>query len=167
MHQKLANILLFLLVTGLSYALPSDKNEIIHVDADTADLNQLTHKGTYSGHIHFNQGTTNLHANKAITEGNEKNQLVLAVAKGSTTEQAHFWTQTAVDKPVLHAYANTIRYYAQKHLIALIGNAKVLQGENSFSAPRIYYNTLKQQVISKNNGSHQTQIVFYPEKKKI
>jgi lipopolysaccharide export system protein LptA len=168
MYRKWVKFVVIFLLLGnpIAYALPTDKEQIIHVDADTADLNQLTHRGIYTGHIKFNQGTTNLHAEKAITQGNDKNELILAIAEGNATKQAHYWTQTAVDKPLLHAFANTIRYHAQTHIIDLIGNAKITQGENSFAAPTIRYNTVKQQVISKNDGSNRTTIILYPEKKK-
>lgn len=171
MYRKLVSIsiTIFMLLFGntLAFALSTDKGQMIHVDADTADLNQLEHKGVYIGHVQFNQGTTNLRAEKAMTQGDDKNQLLLAIAEGSVTEQAHFWTQTALDKPPLHAWANTIRYHAKTHIIDLVGKAKIIQGENSFSAPHIRYNTEKQQIISKSDGANRSTIIFYPEKKKL
>ena len=55
-----ALFLLFILMIGVSYALPTDKEQIMHVTADTADLNQQKHKGIYTGNVVFVQGTTNL-----------------------------------------------------------------------------------------------------------
>jgi len=147
------------------FSLQSDRNKIIHVDADSAELDQKNHTGIYTGHVIFNQGTTHLHAAKAITQGNEKNELVLAIAEGNQEAQAHFETKTAEDKPPMHAYADIIRYLPDKHRIELQGHAKVSQGTNSFSAPLIVYDTEKQQVISKSDGKSRTSIVFYPDKK--
>ncbi|OGV49942.1 MAG: LPS export ABC transporter periplasmic protein LptC [Legionellales bacterium RIFCSPHIGHO2_12_FULL_42_9] len=77
---------------------------------------------------------------------------------------AHYWTQPAVDKPVMHAWAEIIHYYAKRHRIELIGHARVEQGDNSLVAPTIFYDTLKQHVIAKNKGKIRTVIIFHPEK---
>lgn len=168
MFQKKANIVLYcslLLVTGITSALPSDKEKVMHVVSDSADLSQQNHKGSYTGNVEFVQGTTNLHADNAITEGNLKNQLTLAIANGSKGKQAHYWTETGPGKPPFHAYADTIKYYPLKHLIELVGNARVEQGPNSISAAKISYDTLEQHVVSESKGTTRTTIILYPEKK--
>jgi len=146
-------------------AMPDDRDKQLELSADSADLNQQTHRGEFLGNVQLDQGTTHLRATKALTEGSEKNKLVAAVAIGDAQTQAHYWTQTAIDKPLLHAYADTIRYYPDKHLIELIGNARVEQGKNSFVAPKISYDTLKQHVLSSNDGKSRTTIILHPEKK--
>lgn len=147
------------------YALDSDKQQVMHVVADSADLSQQKHKGIYTGNVQFAQGTTNLTAALAITKGNIKNQLTLAIAKGADGKQAHYWTETGPNKPPFHAYADTIKYYPLKHLIELIGNARVEQGTNSISAAKISYDTLAQHVLSQSDGTTRTTIIFHPEKK--
>ena len=62
--------------------------------ADSADLSHQNHKGIYTGNVEFVQGTTNLHAANALTQGNTKNQLTLAIANGTKENQAHYWTET-------------------------------------------------------------------------
>jgi lipopolysaccharide export system protein LptA len=149
----------------VGYALPTDKEQIMHVVSDSADLSQKNHKGIYTGNVEFIQGTTNLNAAKAITQGDAKNQLTLAIANGENGKQAHYWTETGPDKPPFHAYADTIKYYPLKHLIELIGNARVEQGTNSLSAAKISYDTLEQHVVSESDGKTRTTIIIYPEKK--
>jgi lipopolysaccharide export system protein LptA len=170
MSQLKANISLFLFfltmsMTMVGYALPSDKEKVMHVIADSADLSQQNHKGTYTGNVEFVQGTTNLHASNALTQGNSENQLTLAIAKGSKGKQAHYWTETGPNKPPFHAYADTIRYYPLRHLIELNGNARIEQGTNSLSAAKITYDTVKQHVVSQSEGKTRTTIILYPEKK--
>jgi lipopolysaccharide export system protein LptA len=147
------------------WSLPSDETKLIELSADSADLNQKTHSGNYSGNVTYDQGTTHLRADRAVTNGNEKNKLIETIAMGSLTEQAHFWTQLSINKPIMHAYANTIKYYPDKHLIELIGNAKVTQGKNSFQASKISYDIVKQQVLSNGDEKKQISIVIHPEKK--
>ncbi|ADG24164.1 putative protein conserved in bacteria [Legionella pneumophila 2300/99 Alcoy] len=146
-------------------ALPFDKEKMVQVVSDSADLNQKNHQGVYIGNVEFVQGSTNLRAEKAITQGDAKNQLTLAIAKGSKGKQAHYWTTTAPDKPPFHAYADTIKYYPLKHLIELIGNARIEQGPNSLSAAKISYDTQEQHVLSHSDEKTRTTIIIYPEKK--
>lgn len=169
-HLKQLNLFIALLLALICFmkpaqAMPEDKDKQMELSADSADLNQQTHRGEFVGNVQLDQGTTHLRATKAITEGSPQNKLVAAVALGDAQSQAHYWTQTAADKPLLHAYADTIRYYPDKHLIQLIGNARVEQGNNSFVAPQITYDTLKQHVLSSNDGKQRTTIILHPEKK--
>jgi lipopolysaccharide export system protein LptA len=162
--KSIAIAFLFSLINP-THALPTDKEQVMHVTADSADLSQLHHIGTYTGNVIFTQGTTNLHANKATTEGNLKNELSLAIANGTHGKQAHYWTETGPDKPPFHAYADTIKYYPLKHTIELIGNARIEQGANSLSAAKITYDTQEQHVVSQSDGTTRTVIILYPEKK--
>lgn len=164
---KVSNCLFIFLmtVTASSFALPTDNEKVMHVISDSADLNQQKHKGTYIGNVEFVQGTTNLHAAKAITKGDVKNQLTLAIANGTKGKQAHYWTETGPNKPPFHAYADTIRYYPLRHLIELIGNARIEQGTNSLSAAKITYDTIEKHVVSQSDGKTRTTIILYPEKK--
>lgn len=157
--------LILMIISIIGYALPTDKEQTMHVVSDSADLSQKDHKGVYSGNVEFIQGSTNLHAADAVTQGDNKNQLTLAIANGKKGEQAHYWTETGPDKPPFHAYADTIKYYPLKHLIELIGNARVEQGTNSLSAAKISYDTLEQHVITESKGKTRTTIIIYPEKK--
>jgi lipopolysaccharide export system protein LptA len=168
MFRKMVKYILsiYLIIFSCSIcALSSDKDQVMHVLANFADLSQQVHKGTYIGEVEFIQGTTNLRAAKAITQGDEKNQLILAVASGSSGKQAHFWTITDPKKPPFHAYADLIHYYPKKHIIKLMGHARVQQGANSFTAAKITYNIEKQQVISRGKGKQRITIIYYPEKK--
>ena len=157
-------IFFFILSTEPCFALADDRAKVMELHAHSADLNHQTHRGIYTGDVEVDQGSTHIRATEAITEGNVKNQLVKAVIKGSASLQVHYWALTAIDKPPMHAYADTINYYPARHLIELIGNARVEQGNDSFSAPKISYDTLNQHVISKGNNQERTTIIIHPGK---
>ncbi|WP_174224086.1 lipopolysaccharide transport periplasmic protein LptA [Legionella beliardensis] len=158
---KFIRISLLALASFKVFALDTDKNVTAQLAADTADLNQQAHQGTYIGNVQFDQGTTHLRATKAITKVNQHNKLTFAQALGTDKEPAHFWTQTDANKPPLHAYALKINYYPERHLIVLIGNARIEQGEDSLSAPKITYNTEKKHVISQGDNKMRTTIIFH------
>src|SRR3990167_4621864 len=119
---------LLIVLSGVVYpclclGLASDRAQILSLSADHAELSQETRQGIFTGHVIFNQGSTHIRASKAVTTTNRQNQLDAAIAYGSAEQPAHFWTQTALDKPSLHAYAREMRYYPEKHTIELRGNA--------------------------------------------
>ena len=153
-----------LILSNATFALPEDRNQIVQLRAGSADINQQTHQGIYLDDVQLDQGTTHIRATEATTTGNQKNQLILAVIKGNKRDQAHYWTLPAPDKPMVHAYADTIKYYPDRHMIELIGSARVEQGNNSFSASKITYDTLAQHVVSESSGTARTIIIFHPEK---
>ncbi|WP_419420881.1 lipopolysaccharide transport periplasmic protein LptA [Legionella sp. D16C41] len=163
--RKIGIPYLLMLASFQVLALEKDRTAIAKLGADSADLNQQTHQGSYKGNVQFDQGTTHLRANEAITIGNEENKLTFAKALGTEKEPAHFWTQTDDNKPPLHAYALEIHYYAEKHLIVLIGNARVEQGEDSLAAPKITYDTEKKHVVTYGNKKLRTTIIFHSGKK--
>jgi len=137
----------------------------IEFHADSISLNQKNHEGIYKGHVTLDQGTAHVRAAAATTTWDEKNQLIKASATGTKTMQAHYWQQTTAEKPPLHAYADLIYYYPERHLIELIGHARVTQNNNSLSAPHITYDTLTTHVTSTGNTQERTTIIIYPEKK--
>ncbi|WP_051398986.1 lipopolysaccharide transport periplasmic protein LptA [Legionella oakridgensis] len=162
---KFLLFLFFFIAANAAFALPEDRQQVLQLRADSADLNQEKHLGIYIGHVELDQGSTHLRAAEAITQGNSDNKLIRAVAKGNKEEQAHYWTLTAPDKPPLHAYANEIYYYPERHLIELIGQARIEQGQNSFLAPKITYDTERQHVLTHRDQKARTVITIYPEKK--
>ncbi len=164
--RRVPTIILTTFLCNPIAALPEDQAQIVQLRAGSADINQQTHTGIYLEDVQLDQGTTHIRAMEATTTGNEKNQLILAVIKGNRDNQAHYWTLPAADKPIMHAYANTMKYYPERHVIELIGNARVEQGNNSFAAPKITYDTKAQHIVSEASGTARTTIIFHPEKHK-
>ncbi len=162
MVQTMVRLFALLLFTQGCFALPTDRMQLMHLSAGSADLDQQAHRGIYTDDVQLDQGTTHIRAANAVTEGNAKNQLIKAIINGNKKIQAHYWTLPSADKPEVHAYADCINYYPNTHLIELIGNARVEQGSDSFSAPKISYDTLHQHVFSQGNGQARTTIVIHP-----
>lgn len=163
-RRLLLRAIILLFVTNLCFALSDDRTQIMQLSAGSADLDQQEHRGIYIEDVKFDQGTTHIRAAKAMTEGNSKNQITKAIIYGNKEAQAHYWTLTDTKKQPMHAFADTIYYYPIEHLIKLVGNARVEQGEDSFSAPSITYDTLRHHVISKSDGQGPTTIVIHPGK---
>ncbi len=162
MYNLVVSIIL-LGVTSALLALPEDSKAPLFVRADSADLNQSQHRGSYHGHIALDQGTTHIRAATAYTEGNDRNQLVKALIEGNKTAQAHYWTVMSADKPPMHAYADKMYYYPLNDRIELVGHARVTQGQHQVTAAIIHYNIKTQHVISLPSSEEQTVITVHPE----
>jgi len=163
-HQKVKTTwIALLLFSPLCIALPDDNREKMQLIAGTALLDQKTHRGIFKNGVEIDQGTTHVRASYAITEGNEKNQLIKAIIRGNQTAQAHYWTTPQANKPPLHAYADRILYFPEQHRIELVGHARIVQGEDSFSADKINYDILHQHVRSENANKSSTRIIIHTE----
>ena len=160
-------LLAFVLQNKLAYALPDDEKAPFELHSETADINQSTRTGVYTGNIEFDQGTSHIRAWKSIIKTDENNKLIKAIISGNKEKQAHFWTMIDKTKPMLHAYADKIYYYPNTRIIKLKGNAKVLQDNNSLTADIILYNVASNHVTTENNHKNRTTIIFHPKERTI
>ena len=151
-----------------AFTYKTDNQQPMELRSDRADINQSKGIGTYTGNIEFDQGSTHIRAHKAITKTDKDNKLLEAIIYGNEHSPAHYWSQIEKDKPAVHAYANSIKYYPKTDIIELDGNAHVEQGENIFAAPHIEYNIEKQHVVSSKSDTdnQRTVIIFHPSRKK-
>ena len=148
-----------------THALPQDRDEIFYLSSDEADISQSKNKGLFKGHVKIDQGSSHLRSAEAETHGDENNKLVKAIAKGNQQKKAHFWTILTQNQPELHAWADIIYYFPKQNRIELVGNAEVSQGDNTFKAPKIIYDTEKQHILTERQENKRTTITFHPEKK--
>lgn len=137
--------------------LDANEPEKTTASADRASLDLRKHQGNYQGNVRVDQANTHIRGQYAFTQGNEKNKLVWAVLK----DRAHYWTRTADNKPLLHAHADQIYYYPERHRIILTGHAKIKQGRDLFTGENIQIDTLHQQILSES--STPTQIIIHSE----
>lgn len=160
-HNRNSIILLILLLFSTStFALNSDAQKTTHMTADKVVYNRNSHISTYIGHVKFSQGTTSLTADKVIVYDRENsNKIYKIVAFG---KRAHYSTLPEGKKALLHAKANTIKYYPQKNIAILIGNAEVTQKDNSMSGMRITYNTKKDTILLTPKTKGRARVVFQP-----
>jgi lipopolysaccharide export system protein LptA len=155
--------LLAMTLCAPAFALETDKNEPISVQADSVTIDNKTGESQYIGNVSVINGSTHLTAAKAIVHTTKNNTIQEAEAFGNSKAQAHYWTLTDPKKPALNAYADIIRIFPDKHLVYLIGHAKVSQGEDLYEAPRIEYNNETQHVFSPQSSQGRTTIVIHPQ----
>jgi len=156
-------LLLCCLISLNSFALTSDTSQPMHIVSDSSSFNYRTGVSQYDGHVQITQGSAKLNADRVITHNNSKHKISEAIAYGFQ-QPAEYWTKLKKDDPLLHAIAKTIHFYPQKSLIILEGDAKVIQGQNTFVGPIAIYNMKNQTVTAPPSKLGRATIVINPDK---
>ena len=149
---------------SLAQAKQSDKNQPIHVRADTFAGSQDSGKITFTGNFHMDQGSFQADGTQATgyTDPNDTNQWQRVVVNGSP---AHF-QQTQDSGTLVHGQASTIDYKVSENTVILTGNAQVVQqGRGEFRGDRLVYNTDTGEIEGSPTTGGQVHITLQPRTK--
>lgn len=157
-------ILIFSLLSYLSvaHALESDREEKVHIVADSGIYNYKTGVNIYEGHVKIDQGTTHVTADKLITKNNAQHKIQEAIAYG-LQGKAHYWTLPNPDEKVIHAWAKIIKFYPIESNATLEKEVFVIQGENHFQGELINYNSKEQTISVPASQKGRAVLVYNPE----
>ena len=149
-HRLRIKVLVFWLAiySILANALPEDREQPIHLQADQASFDQRTGVSVYQGHVEVSQGTMYLAADKATVYFDENGVFQRMEAVGSPTQ---FRYQPSRKKPRIDGVGDRIEYDAVKAKVWVSGNAKFSQGDDTFSGKEIEYD-LTTDVVSAKGG---------------
>ncbi len=138
-----------LLCTPAAWALPSDREQPIRVQADSAELDEKQGVAVYRGGVIITQGTLKITGDTVtITQDNQGDiEVFTAVGKPARYEQ-----QPAPDKPLVQAAGVTIQYFASNERIVLSDQARIVQGGNTFEGEKIVYDT-RRQIVNAGRAS--------------
>ena len=147
-----------------SLALPSDREQPIHITSDNADIDDAKGIAIYRGDVIMIQGTTKL-TGDIITIHSVNREIQRVISKGSK-ELAYYEEEQENDKGTLKAWGVTIDYNMAGDTIELIRKARLVQSGDTFTGDRIDYDQLKQVVNAQSeHGSKQNgrvQMVIQP-----
>ena len=130
-----------LLATLPAWALPSDRDQPIRVQADSAELDDAQGVAVYRGGVVITQGTLKITGDTVTITQDQNGDIEVFTSVG---KPAYYEQQPAVDKALVKAYGLTIQYFADKERIVLIDQAKVIQEGNTFEGEKIVYDTQRQ-----------------------
>ncbi len=133
----------------------------VTITSDKAVFYQKIGKGIFNGHVLLIQGTTKIDSNKMILYIDKNKKLNHAIAYG---DPVVYHALPDPQKPMVTATAKKMFYSAFKHTVTLTGNAKVVQGENVITGPKIVYNTITKVVTSLPSPNQHTTIIIQPDK---
>ncbi|MCQ4346083.1 lipopolysaccharide transport periplasmic protein LptA [Pseudomonas stutzeri] len=139
-----------LLLAGASaWALPSDRDQPIRVQADSAELDDAKGVAVYRGGVVITQGSLKITGDTVTITQDRNGDIDVFTAVG---KPAYYEQQPAAERPVVKAYGLTIQYFAANERIVLIDQAKVVQEGNTFEGEKIVYDT-RRQIVSAGRAS--------------
>lgn len=120
-----------------AFALESDRNQPIEIEADQGTLDQKNQSTTFSGNVIVKQGTLNIRADKVtVVRDAASQQLMTADGK-----PVRFSQTLDANKGTVNGQANKVEYSSATGLVKLTGNAKVVRGGDKAEGALITYNT--------------------------
>ncbi|HLV17730.1 MAG TPA: lipopolysaccharide transport periplasmic protein LptA [Pseudomonas sp.] len=168
--MKFANplvLLCTLVVATSAWALPTDRDQPIHVQADSAELDDRQGKAVYRGDVIITQGTLKITGNVVTVTRNAQGDIDTFTAEG---RPAYYEQQPEAGESLVHAYGRTIQYFAGDERIVLTGQARVVRDGNTFEGERIVYETRTQvvnagRVDGSGTSRSRVDMVIQPRKK--
>ncbi len=130
-----------LFATAPVWALPTDREQPIRVQADSAELDDAKHVAVYRGDVVVTQGTLKITGDTVTITQNGNGDIDVFTSVG---KPAYYEQQPSPDEPLFKAYGLSFTsVYANARLV-LIDQAKVIQDGNTFEGEKIVYDTQRQ-----------------------
>ena len=143
-------ILLMVFVTSLVLALPEDAKQPIEIEAESVIDDENTGFNEFSGNVEVKQGSLLLYG-ELIQVQTENEEVVSMVAKGSREKPAKYIQSQENQARFVEATATQITYDVDKGMVFLVGQARLVQGFDSFSGDTLDYDINNDRVILKGN----------------
>jgi lipopolysaccharide export system protein LptA len=150
------------LIPAGAVALPDDRDQPIHITADTAIRDEKQGFTVYRGNVHMIQGSLDIVAD-TLTIYHENAQADKIVAEG---KPAKMQQQPAVDEPLVKARAEIIEYYKIEDKVHLKINAHITQDGSSVTGDSIDYFITEQLVKADSQQApdgKRVQVVIEPK----
>lgn len=158
----LTSLLLGIFILPASvWALSSDVEKPVNIEADTVMFNNEKGVADYQGNVIILQGSLEIRADKVNIQAPD-HEIVSIVATGKPVKMQ----QTMDDGQQVKGQGNTIRYQVKGKKIVLTGNAKLEQGKDVISNNHITYLPGSGELKAggkKNSG--RVKAVFHPSNK--
>ena len=151
-----------------AWALPTDRDQPIRIQADDAQLDDKQGIATYKGDVIITQGSMMIKGSTVTITRGANGDIDVVTSVGNL---AYFEQQQSADKPdKMQGYGKQIQYQSQKDLVVLTDQAKVINGGNTTEGEKIVYNTKTQVATAGRGGQVSTprpriDMVIQPKKK--
>lgn len=149
-NKKNLGLIVLCTIASTSYALPSDRQQPIKIQAENSSANTQTGVITASGNILIEQGTLKLEASSISTKNNAQKQISEVTIQGSP---AKFQQQIDQQKGLARGEAKKILYNIDTGIITLSGNALLTQEGKIFRGETLRYSMNKGDVEASGGGN--------------
>jgi lipopolysaccharide export system protein LptA len=161
-RMRLTALLLFFL-PALAYALASDRDQPITIEADRATLKEKEGISIYQGNVYLDQGTLKLHGD-TMTVYTKDGHIEKAILTGNPATSLQRPDGQDIDQ---HAEARRMEYQAGAGLMILTGAARVWQTDGKeFRSEKIIYDMTRNTVNAGDSaGGDRVHITLQPKPK--
>lgn len=152
------------LAPGTAFALSTDRDQPMYIEADKVHIDEKSGVSTYRGNVSLTQGSMHLTADKAAVHNKKDQTLEKVMIVGNPVRFRQRPDDAAED---VRAESRRMEYFADKDRLNLIEEAKVWQGGNVFTGNRIVYDTLHHVVTgtkAPGEKSDRVRITIQPKK---
>jgi len=140
---RLSIILLLTFAWQITFALSTDNDQPIEIEADSAELDEIKNISIYRGNVIVTRGSIRMTGDKMTVYNTEDDDLEILIMEGRPAT----YRQLPDDSSVYdEAEALRMEHYELKDLVILIDEALVTQERLRFSGKRIEYDTLNSRV---------------------
>ena len=145
----------------LALALTSDRDQPIHLEADSANVTEGLH--VYTGNVSVTQGSMVINAEN-VTISFNNGDISTLVAVGHSTVPAYLKQALDSQDDWVETWAEKITYAADQDKITLQGNGRLRQDSNEFLGDTIFYSTKDESIIAKAkpNTNQRVQLTIFP-----
>lgn len=149
--DKSLKLLLAITLTSMmncTFALSTDKQQDIEIEADSAEMDDIKGITIYRGDVVVVQGSIRMTGHTMTVYNDDTGETELVIMQGTPAT----YKQLPDDSKIYdEAEALQMEYYALKDYVILIDNALVTQEGLRFSGSRIEYDTVLSQVKAKGS----------------
>ena len=146
-------------VASLVLALPEDKKQPIEIEAQSVIVDETTGFSEFSGNAEVRQGSLLLLAELIQVQTNN-DEVVSMIAKGSLEKPAKYVQSQENQSRFIEATATLITYDVNAGMIFLVGNARLVQGFDSFSGNTLNYDINNDKVVVKGSEDGTERVKF-------
>ena len=135
-RKSLLAAALMFAASSAAFALESDRNQPIQIEADQGSLDQKNQNTTFSGNVIVKQGSMNIQAGTVAVSKDKSGQQHMN-ARGNPVK----FGQQLEKNGKVDGQANQVEYSSATGVVVLTGNAKITRGGDMASGNVITYNT--------------------------
>lgn len=152
-------------ISSQALALPEDRDLPMQVQAQRMQWDNQQQQATYQGDVEVHQGELVIKSANLKIVRTSTGELKQAIA---TTPKGLAYMRDLPDPidPEVEAWGETIDYLPAKDLVILTGNARLTQGNDSFTGHKLTYNLISQAIQGeqKDASDSRVEVILTPAK---
>ncbi len=140
---------LILLIPMQLFALSSDEQQPIQVEADSLEIRDQENISIYTGNVLMNQGSLEISCEQLTLHFDDQKELILMEMTGAPAT----YRQLDDDKQELNGQADRMQYRQSESILVMTGNARFIYKGNKIESNTIQISTDNQGIQAGSSGT--------------